>query len=465
MRFVIYGAGYFLKKYLEQVRWEYVAGVIDSDIEKHGTQMNGISISAPHSINDLKYDFVVVFTDVYFYEIKDFLVGELGVDERMIVSYTIFLPNYSLWSEKARDITKRFIREAEGVILDTDAIGYSRYRLNLNEKNNIMNLVDPKYKYMESFYSPGKIAACDGLLLWGNYEETVSRQEIAGYRATKILWTIPHRYVLSENFNSQLLWLTTMYESSQFVFLNETVYIFEKKKTEIELDCKIYQVSHKKYNCPQNDMYKVIHVGTEDFKADFYDNTGENISWLNDRINECTAIFWIWKNTRSKFVGINHYRRHFFNDGIKERANILSKKAIEENLDDEGSIIIPELTRLNRTILENIKRAASESACMNALVAVRQILGRKQPDYLESFESVLQGNVMYRCNMFVAPWRIFDSYCKWLFSFLIDLAEMVDVSEYDPKPKRVVGYFAEIMLTVWLNHQNIKTVEFPITDI
>jgi hypothetical protein len=187
---------------------------------------------------------------------------------------------------------------------------------------------------------------------------------------------------------------------------------------------------------------------------------------LNDRINECTAIFWIWKNVRTDYVGINHYRRIFFNDRVKDRTNALSKQKISRILDNENIMIVPELTRLDYSILENICMSVGEEAlCYYALSKARYYIKTRHPDYLESFESVLSGNVIYRCNMMVAPWKIFDAYCSWLFSFLIDLAEEVEVSGYSRQKKRVIGYFAEIMLTVWLNNQSIKTYELPISDV
>ena len=72
---------------------------------------------------------------------------------------------------------------------------------------------------------------------------------------------------------------------------------------------------------------------------------------------------------------------------------------------------------------------------------------------------------MYRCNMFITSWKVFDDYCTWLFSFIIKLAAEIDVTNFLPQEKRVVGYFAEVMLTVWLNNQVLKIVELPITDV
>ena len=47
-------------------------------------------------------------------------------------------------------------------------------------------------------------------------------------------------------------------------------------------------------------------------QADFFDNTGDNISSLNPNRCEMTAHYWVWKNrldTDDEYVGICHYRR------------------------------------------------------------------------------------------------------------------------------------------------------------
>ena len=74
---------------------------------------------------------------------------------------------------------------------------------------------------------------------------------------------------------------------------------------------------------------------------------------------------------------------------------------------------------------------------------------------------VIAGNKFYQCNMFVTRREIFDKYCEWLFSFLIEAAETIDISECDTYSARIIGFFAERMWTVWLLRQEYRIKELP----
>ena len=72
--------------------------------------------------------------------------------------------------------------------------------------------------------------------------------------------------------------------------------------------------THKKYTMPKDAMYLPIYVGKEISSIALpycTDNTGEHISEKNPYYCELTALYWAWKNLKSDYIGMVHYRRYF----------------------------------------------------------------------------------------------------------------------------------------------------------
>lgn len=80
----------------------------------------------------------------------------------------------------------------------------------------------------------------------------------------------------------------------------------------------MYVVTHKKVDINLPEGYQFIFVGDKT-KLDFADYKGylrgdmggENIASKNISFCELTAMFWIYKYSKSDFIGISHYRRFF----------------------------------------------------------------------------------------------------------------------------------------------------------
>ena len=87
---------------------------------------------------------------------------------------------------------------------------------------------------------------------------------------------------------------------------------------------------------------------------------------------------------------------------------------------------------------------------------------KTQPDYLDAFDYVLGSSSFYKCNMFVTRRDVFDAYCKWLFSFIIDATrEVLRMTN----PQRTMGFFCECMLSVWLAKNHLRIKELPIMEV
>ena len=210
--------------------------------------------------------------------------------------------------------------------------------------------------------------------------------------------------------------------------------------------------------------YKLIHSGRAVSPDLGYpgDNTGDNISNLNEYINEFDVIYWMWKNTPHTVIGLAHYRRFFtespdFNFAYEK---ILTQEAALKLLERYDIVVTVMYDKMTQA--ENFQAYCGADIAKFALNVFRKKLAQIQPDYLDAFDFVMKSTVFYNCNMFVTRRPIFNAYCTWLFSFYLDVTREVLATTPLPLiqgyPKRLLGFFAERMWTVWLvkNHLRVK---------
>lgn len=445
-RIVIYGIGKIFQQFSNLIDWTNVIAIIDGDINKWGTVCHEHVVESPCDILKEKYDYIVICTDAFFDEIRDMLIGEYFVDSEKILSYISFMEEKWYISNSTRKLLLDCIKEVGNRVIDTDLLGLKKYYI---EK--------PLWNDSEKDI---------GLLcLWGDFEKNVSIKQINDYQPKKISWVLPQWYKKTDEFARQLEILSAGRKKSIFGFLNDIVYFFDEYEDK-KIDCVIYTVCHKEFNCIKKDGYKTICVGNHHLNlGDFNDSEGDNIAYLNEEINECTALYWIWKNVKNEYIGINHYRRQLYKSDVKQRDNVLDSKYICEIFDNGYDIILPELTQLNVSTLDNIKNVVGKTVCLQALEVIKNVVRKRIPNYEDKLDYVLNNNVLYRCNIFVMRKKDYDNYCSWLFSFIIECAEEFDVSALGKQEKRVIGYFAEIMLTVWLLGESMLIKEVPLSDV
>jgi len=231
------------------------------------------------------------------------------------------------------------------------------------------------------------------------------------------------------------------------------------------MDIKILVATHKKYWMPDDDVYMPLHVGREGKQDLGYigDNTGDNISSKNANYCELTGLYWAWKNLDCEYIGLCHYRRYFgrndrFISYIREEKERIFKKTDYQELLRDYDILLPTKTFFRKTVGEHY----ALEHCEKDMNMVRKLIRRKCPNYIESFDSIINSTSLYSCNMFVAKKSIFDDYCEWLFSLLFDLEKMTDISTYDAYQSRVYGFLSERMFNVWLHKQNYKIKEIDV---
>lgn len=237
-------------------------------------------------------------------------------------------------------------------------------------------------------------------------------------------------------------------------------------------DFCVYVVTHKDAKLDAlPEGYRIIHAGHATAKEKFGyagDDKGDNISALNRYLNEITALYWIWKNTRHAIIGLNHYRRFFTKSDDSSFAveKLLSRESAEKILRDCDMIVV---TGDFFTLTQHELKTLVCGDDLNGFVEkiFREHISRKQPDYLDAFNRVTGSRAEFMYEMFVTRRKIFDAYCEWLFSFIVDVTNEViartNIAQIDnPRKYRVVGLIAERLLTVWLMKNRLRLKSLPI---
>lgn len=177
------------------------------------------------------------------------------------------------------------------------------------------------------------------------------------------------------------------------------------------------------------------------------DNTGDNISVKNREYCELTVWYWIWKNDPHKIVGLNHYRRMFQ----------LDYKTINQLL-EKFDIIVPE-PYFFRYSLEKEYETFHHKADLEMLIG---ILHENYPEWDDYVSAIFHSNRLIPYNMFIASKKISDEYFSWLFPILFELENRLDLTNYTAYQKRVMGFLAERLFTLYIYARKLKTFSCPI---
>lgn len=230
---------------------------------------------------------------------------------------------------------------------------------------------------------------------------------------------------------------------------------------------KMFILTHKPFKNvihSNEEIYTTVLNGAE-LKENTYgytpDNTGDNISRLNEYYAELTGEYWAWKNCNYTYIGFCHYRRYFAK-GLNLK--ILTEKDILKLLKDYD-VILPTKTHLNSTILETVDKnfkTLNQGPKPEEYDKVKEIIKIKFPVYLKEFNKVLDGKICYNNNMFICSKEIADDYFNWLFTILNEMHEKIDYNSYSKDNQRILGYLSEVLLTVYFEKNDYKIKECPL---
>ncbi len=236
------------------------------------------------------------------------------------------------------------------------------------------------------------------------------------------------------------------------------------------MDIKVIVATHKKYRMPEDSLYLPLHVGREGKEDLGYrgDNEGDNISIKNDSYCEITALYWGWKNLNCDYIGLCHYRRYFTDKNIyrclckKDRwiDLVVNKEEIINKLRYNDIIVPKKRNYLIETVWSHYKNAHY----IKDMLESKKIIKEKYPEYLDSFEKVMNGSSLYLYNMFVMDRRLLNHYCQWLFDILFALEKRTDIVGYNNYQKRVFGFISERLFNVWIDYNLSQVYEMQVIN-
>ena len=167
------------------------------------------------------------------------------------------------------------------------------------------------------------------------------------------------------------------------------------------------------------------------------DNTGDHISHKNGQYCELTALYWLWKNDKSDYVGLGHYRRHL---EVNERD---LKRLAQSDIDVVLTIPIFDYPSVG----EVYRRDHVPGDWDVMLQAVKNLC----PEYLSAAEEMEAGRFYYAYNMFIMKREILDQYCTWLFPILFYCEEHCE-KERRGYQGRYIGFLAEHLMSLYFLH-------------
>lgn len=453
-----------------------IAAVI-SEEAVFGDEINGIPVLRPAALQNISYDLIAVcpdgsFPERSFEDIRLRLIRSYFMDPEKIIPWKALAGTEDSYKyDMVRVCVSLCETYGHKRILDLDTDVISRSYLNKGEifGENIVfdgicsNIERANVCVYDAVYSSLKESGqdYDAAFIWDGLGCTAGDLKKVKDKARYVILFTPY---LHERRSVKPFMQTKLgsYKNIKCIANGSGLIWIISPEIDEKDDMAIYVVTHKKANLKVDSLYRPLCVGGYQEGDYLSEKNGENIAYLNPQINECTALYWIWRNTSEKYVGLNHYRRYFYD--IVGADHCLDQEAVYEIL-KEYDIILGNLDLgapkawMELTVYQRIHNLISDRSCAEGHRILREKIQKNQPEYLGAFDRVMAGKSMYVYNMFITHRDILDRYCEWLFSFLIEAVEELNVEGYDTRRQRMMGFFAESLLTVWLYRNKLRIKE------
>lgn len=214
------------------------------------------------------------------------------------------------------------------------------------------------------------------------------------------------------------------------------------KKIEKRSDAQIYELVYKPIDYPldNNSLYTPLQVGSSRTNTDITaikDNTGDNISRLNNFYSETTGTYWMWKNATQflDYIGQCQYRRRI----------VLPEDADFRNILGENKIIVNRPLVFGETLKHQMERVHPQIDTK----ILSEIIHQKFPEYEHSYiKNFVNGNILFYSTSYVMPVEKFNEYCRFLFGVLGYYVEYFGFNNTDVLRRYVEKKISESMCSL-----------------
>ena len=232
---------------------------------------------------------------------------------------------------------------------------------------------------------------------------------------------------------------------------------------------RIVIATHRDYRMPSDPMYLPLQVGKalhSDVDLGFAtDDTGDNISAKNNWYSELTGLYWLWKNVKTPYKGLVHYRRYLGTRDLNRRLKrgdrfnkIVGSDEVREFMSDVD-IIVP---NRRHYVVETVYSHYGHTFDARQFDVTREILAEAQPQYVDAFDRLMRARSAHIFNMFIMSSERCDEYCSWLFPILFELEGRLPPDSYDAFGARYLGRVSERLLDVWLDTNGYHYAQLPV---
>ena len=220
---------------------------------------------------------------------------------------------------------------------------------------------------------------------------------------------------------------------------------------------KIFVIYHKPEEVIKDDVFTPICVGPnkDSFSEEFLrDDVGDNIADKNDKYNELTAIYWVYKHLDEfkdvEYIGFEHYRRLFAFSKLERSAYV--KKNIDKSYiatDDrmmdlffrDYDMLVPSPT-MNKTVRKHYEKSHDAED----LKILQNIIDEKYPEYSKVSRDYIEGHKEYLYNMFVFKRQDFIQYSEFIFGVVDEFIKRKEVDRLYIS-ERVTGIFIQYLIS------------------